>query len=196
MRQEQDIETFEQWIYNTPEPENELSSEDYLDLIAMDFRSGDIWQKIKKLLEEHLTIEFSEELQIALLLMAEPATRQLEIFVNQCAGDVMAIAFENAYTLQKESLASRFSFNALQSESLDQINRYLTKKRDQEDESFWLNPTRLRVHPGWEEIRSLANQALRALNFEYLKLEIHRIQETDGELILQRTRFMIADQRD
>lgn len=196
MRREQDIETFEQWIYNTPELENELSPEDYMDLISMDFRSVDIWQKIKKLLEKHLTIEPSEELQIALLLMAEPATSQLEIFANQCAGDEMAIGFEKAYTLQKESLASRFSLNAIKTESLDHIDQYLTKLSHEEDESFWLDPAWLRAHPGWEEIRSLAKKALRALNIDHLKLESHRIQESDGELILQRTRFKIADQRD
>ena len=50
IEKKQDLKEFEQWVYSTPELEDFLSPENYLDLISLNYSESGAWYEIQKII--------------------------------------------------------------------------------------------------------------------------------------------------
>ena len=103
-----------------------------------------------------------DKLKNQILLFASSADVQVDSYPDDvCVGDELALGFDEAFRKVKTELAP----NQLQ--AVERLDEYISSISGADFEDLWLDQAKLRIDERWETIRSLANEVLAEMGWQY-----------------------------
>ena len=108
--------------------------------------------------------EMRDQLQRAILALAQPAEVQLSLFPDfVCKADELALDFEDGLY---ELVGHEETTTPSQRAAVDALDNLLFRMSGKKNAAFWTEDA-VRSHPAWEEVRIAAKAALLAFGWEF-----------------------------
>ena len=135
-----------------------------------------------------------QELIKTLIALPLSAEKQREIYGIGLAGDEMLEDFNSYYVLIKNRLIERGFVTSDTVEILNQIDSFSGKLSDEKEEVFW---EELDIHKEWQELRTMAKNALTSLSMDNYGLKVKHENEVDkkNNVVVQKTTMELIDKK-
>ncbi|MEI6950409.1 hypothetical protein V9K67_24720 [Paraflavisolibacter sp. H34] len=127
-----------------------------------------------------------DELVKHLIVLSLDKDDQTELFRHGPSGYALGVELDTYYTLQKRHYLRHSLLNEEQVGQMDKLEEYVQKRMGKAHKSFWDKAPR---HPGWDKVRLLARDCLKALEkedwgirvkYEYIKIYFEGREQWDG----------------
>lgn len=147
---------------------------------------------------DNILYEFDSLIK-TLILLKSPAEMQIEYSGNLIPfGEDVVGDFEAFYCLPRKDFIEEKFLNNEQIKKLDELDKFITEKSNDESNDFWTDYTLLKSHPDWKKIRRLAEECLCILKKENLNLEFRKeTQEEKAEngenIIIERIKIELTN---
>ena len=127
-----------------------------------------------------------QELIKTLIALSLPAEKQIEIYGIGLAGDEMLEDFHSYYVLIKSSLIERGFVTSDAEQILNQIDSFTDKLSDEKEEDFW---DELDIHEEWQELRTMAKNALISIGMDKYGIKVKHENDVDkkNNIVTQKT---------